>query len=587
MSASVAPAEDPLERWPYPDWLAEHADNPGFEWARKAWTRSAAYPDAWFDAAKADAVVAKWPTWFKLTEDRFAGKPFRLAAWQAVIVRLIFGWKVPVPVNDEDTDELRIQWVRLIRRLRLWIPRKNGKSEFLAALGLAVWAYDAIVRAPGFVFARKEKQAKVIFDKMKAMIGYSAELGEGVTPFTKSLFLKKFFSAFELLPGTADGAHGGSPYVVLGDEMHEWKPAQAELADTLRRGMGVRLQPLEAHASTAGIKSNFTGKSLFDEDQKRLDGRLDDPRTLVCIFTLDPEADPFDELNWFIANPSLGRSINIDFMRTEAAEAKGNPRAEANFRCYHLNQWVDGVSRWLPIKKWDACSATKDGWTKYPESLKGRLCYGAIDLANTRDITAFVLVFPPCDDDPKWRCIARFWVPELVADERVKIDGVPYDKWIGHNGGPALETTEGDSVDQDAVGAAIVEAKQLYDLQQVAYDPWSAHKLITDLQKDHGIDAEFFAEFRQGIRSYAEPSRFFERLVFTGAFDHGGHPVLRWMAQNVVVKFDDNLNFMPHKLKSGEKIDGIAAAVMATGLAMGEGEGDTPSYLEDEDVMMM
>lgn len=575
----MADGQGGLDLWPEPEWLKSVADQPVYEWARIQWVRAASQPGAWYDHDKAEAVVRKWPEWFRLTEDRFAGKPFRLADWQAIIVRMVVGWKVPVEILDELTGREKVIYVRLYRRLRLWIARKNGKSEFLAALGLLIWAFDAVVRGPGFVFARKEKQARIIFNKMKAMIGYSPELAEAVSVYSKSIFLKRSFSSFELLPGTDEGTHGESAYVILGDEMHEWR--STDLADNLRQSTGARLQPFEAHASTTGQRSNHVGKGLYDESVKILHGRIDDATTLVVIFALDEDDDPFDEANWPKANPTLGLSPTKQFLRLEAAQARGNPRAEARFRCYHCNQWVDGVVRWLPLPKWDACAATKDGWAQYPETLRGRLCFGAVDLSSTRDVTALVLVFPPTDDDPKWRVLCRFWVPEDTLDERVKSDGVPYDKFhgmLGHNGGPALETTEGDSVDQSVVLDAIVEARGLYDLQGLAYDPWCAQKLVTDLQNDHGVPAEFFAKFRQGIPSYAEPSRHFERLVFSGALDHGGHPVLRWMAQNTAIRFDDNMNFMPAKKRSAEKIDGIAAGVMAVGLALaGEQPDETPS----------
>lgn len=79
--------------WPEPVWLRHAADELGYAWARVAWRNASRQPGAWFDAAKAEKVVAAWPIWFKLTVDRFFGKPFRLTPWQAVIVRLLVGWK--------------------------------------------------------------------------------------------------------------------------------------------------------------------------------------------------------------------------------------------------------------------------------------------------------------------------------------------------------------------------------------------------------------------------------------------------------------------------------------------------------------
>lgn len=576
-SAKALAANDPAGLWPEPAWLTAVADDPAYDWARTAWDRARRQPGAWYDEAKAEAVVRRFPQWFKLTEDRFAGLPFKLNAWQAMIVRLVLGWKIPVEVLDPETGAEKTIHVRLFRRVMLWVPRKNGKSEFLAALALLFWAYDAVMRGQGFVFARKESQARIIFEKMKAMIGYNAELAAGVVQYKKSLSLTEKLSPFELLPGTEDGTHGKSPTVIVGDEMHEWRTTQ--IATNLRQGTGARLQPIELYASTAGVKTNFTGYGLWEESLAILEGGIDDPTTLVVMFAAGPEDDPFDETVWRKANPSLGASPTLHTLRLEAAKAKGNPRAESNFRRYHLNQWVDSHVRWLPVKKWDACAAVPDGWKHYPETLRGREAFAAFDLSSTRDITALVLVFPPTEEDPKWRVMPRFWVPELTLEERVREDRVPYDHWvkmIGHNGGPALETTPGDYVDQNYVLEAVLAAKRDYDVQLIGYDPWGATKLIGDLEA-LDMPPELFQVFRQGIPSYAEPSKHFERLVFAGLLDHGGHPVLRWMAQNAVVRTDANMNFMPAKNKSAEKIDGIVATVMAVGLAC-QGAPDEPEF---------
>lgn len=562
VSAIALQAAAPSALWPEPAWLTKVADEPEYDWARKAWAKASAHPGAWFDYAKAEKVVELWPTWFSLTEDRFAGVPFHLRLdWQAIIVRLLVGWKAPVEVLDPLTGEPKLEHVRLFKRLMLWIPRKNGKSEFLAALALLFFAIEGARQGQGFCFARDEKQAAVVLRKMKAMIAENSALKADSQTHTKTIYLKPTASLFELLSGAEEGKHGKSPTVIVGDEMHEWRSRTVE--ETLRQGTGARLQAIELYASTAGRKTNATGVALWDESLAILDGRIDDPTTLVVLFAADAEDDWRDEAAWRRANPSLGLSPTLDFLRREAAKAVDNPRAEATFRCYHLNQWVDGTARWLNLKKWDACAASKTAWAAYPETLRGRLCFGALDVSSTRDITARLLVFPPTIDDPKWRVVCKFWVPEDTLAERVKNDRLPYDRWKAAG---ALDTTPGDYVDQNFVKRQILEDFGNYDVQLFGYDPWSAQKLVTDLQLE-GVDQERLIEMRQGILTLGEPSKHFERLVYAGNLDHGGHPVLRWMAGNVVVRFDENLNYMPAKKRSGEKIDGIVAGVMAVGLA--------------------
>lgn len=562
--------------WPVPDWLKLVDDQEVYEWARRAWHRAAAMPGAWFDHIKAAKVVELWPSWFKLTEDRFHGAPFWLQTWQDIIVRLLVGWKVPTEVIDPWTAKAKTEHVRVFRRLLLWIPRKNGKSEFLAALALLFFAIEGVHGGQGFVFARDENQAKIVLRKMKAMIACNEELKADSQPQAKSIYLKPTASLFELLTGAEEGKHGKSPTVSVGDEMHEWRSREVE--NTLRQGMGTRLQPIELYASTAGRKTSLTGVELWDESLGIFDGRIDDPRTLVVLFAAAPEDDWQDEGVWRKANPNIGLSPTWDFLRSERSKAVDNPRAEAHFRCYHLNQWVDGAVRWLNIKKWDACASGRDAWRGFPALLKGRPCFGGFDVSSTQDVTALVWLFPPHGDDPKWRLLSRFWVPEMTLALRVKNDRVPYDKWLKAG---AIETTPGDYVDQNFVQKALLDGMAAFDVQRVGFDPWNAAKLAADLQTE-GVPPDVLVEVRQGIQSLGEPSKHFERLVYAGLLDHGGHPVMRWMASNAVVRFDENMNFAPAKKRSAEKIDGIAAAVNACSQAFaGEEVVDLDDFLKN------
>ncbi|NTI74250.1 terminase large subunit domain-containing protein [Rhizobium rhizogenes] len=249
VSTAAIQASAGAQLWPEPEWISEAADKRGWEWARIAWRRCRTVPDAWFDAAKADAAVKLFPAIFRLTEDRFAGKPFKLGLWQEIIVRLLVGWKAPNDIIDEQTGELTVVHVRIFRRLMLWVPRKNGKSEFLAALSLLFFAVDGVVGGQGYVFARDENQAKIIFNKMKAMIGMAPQFGDAQL-FKKSIYLPKIRALFELLSGKAEGKHGKSPTVITGDEMHEWETP--DLANFLRQGM--RLASSMASASSCCVK---------------------------------------------------------------------------------------------------------------------------------------------------------------------------------------------------------------------------------------------------------------------------------------------------------------------------------------------
>ena len=565
-----------------PPWLAGLAAAPDYAWAVSAWRRAEKVPGSWFDAVKAEKVVARWPKIFRLTDDRFKGVAFRLLPWQEITVRLLVGWKKPVEVIDPATHRPVTVHVRLHRRLDLWIPRKNGKSEFLAALAVLFFVLDRVPGGQGFVFGRNLDQGRVPFAKMKAIIAAADGIMEDrqgnqrVSTSAKGIFVRDTASLCELLTGAPDGKHGRSPTVIVGDEIHEW--TTRELADTLRQGTGARLEPIELYASTAGRKQSRVGYEWFEESMGILEGTVDDPSTLVVHFGIGDDDDWTDEAVWRKANPSLGLTPTIDYLRTEFRKAKGRPVQEALFQCYHLNRWVDQVGGWLPKSKWSACAPDPAGWTGVAKRMRGRTAFGACDVSATRDLTTVVWVFPPVSPDDHYTLAAQFWVPEATLDERAEQDRrVNWRRWVDTG---ALLTTPGDYVDQNFVMQAIKEGFGGFDVQLFGFDPWNAQKLMGDLQAD-GVPAELMREMRMGHRTLGEPTKEFERLVFAGKMDHGGHPVLSWMAGHCRVRFDANMNYVPDKAHSADKIDGIVAAVMGLGLAMSRDDASPASPWDD------
>jgi phage terminase large subunit-like protein len=564
-AAALTSAASPLA--PEPEWITRAVDEHGYGWARLAWQRAAAAPGAWFDEAKADAIIARWPTWFKLTVGRFAGIPFRLSFWQECIVRLLVGWKAPIDIIDPETGMPSQVHVRLFRELRLWVPRKNGKSEFLAALALLFWAIEGQRRGAGFCFAHDEAQAREVFDKMADMVGYAPSVfrslltGEPIKVFAKQLWNADLRSPFRLMPGKAKGKHGRAPFVTVGDEMHEW--ISLELANTLRQGEGASLQPIRLYASTAGLKSQQVGYGLWEESQKILDGRIDDATTLVVIFAADEAADWKDERAWRAANPSLGLSPTIAFLRGELAKA-ATPAGEAGFRRYHLNQWVEDFARWITLKKWDAASPDRQAWKRFPDELKGRECSITFDSTKSFDLAAMCLRFPPIEKGERTKFIWRFWLPSETIEQRTAAERTPFDQWAAEQ---ALTPIPGGVFELDYAIKAALEAIANYRVTKIGWDAWNALEFYNRMVAA-GQPENLFVEMRFGTRSLGQGTREFERKVFGGEMDHGGNPIARWMIGHCNVRFDENMNYVPAKKRSEDSIDGIVAAVMAEALAL-------------------
>lgn len=503
----------------------------------------------WFDEKAGSAAVAFFHDHLRFTEGEWAGKPFRLEGWQENdIIRPLFGWK-------------RADGTRQFRRCIVWIPRKNGKTELAAGVSLLALIGDGELGGQVYSIAKDKDQARLVFSKAGAMVNLSPTLSSLLETFKPSIYCAQLNAAFKPLSGNASGKHGLSMSGLIGDEIHEWP--NGDLYTFVHQSSVARRQPLEFLISTAGQRLGF-GWETFEYCLKMQQGLIDDEETLVIIYAADPEADWTNEETWRAANPNYGVSVKPDYLRAECKRAQESPRHENDFKRYHLNIWTEQAVRWLQMERWRQLAGPTP-WEEMAESLRGRRCFGGVDLSQTTDLTASLLVFPPENEGERWKFLPRFFVPADNIEGRVRRDRVPYDKWARSG---ALIPTEGNVVDYDFVKASILSDAEMFQIERFGFDPFNATQLMIQLQ-DEGLPVE---KVRQGFLTLSGPSKELERLLLAGAMEHGGHPILEWCASNVAVEMDAAGNIKPSKSKSTERIDGIAALVTALALAISHEE---------------
>jgi phage terminase large subunit-like protein len=546
-----------------PAWVEQLACDPVHSWIFGEWKRAAATPGAWYDDATAQKAVDFFPNYLRLTIGRWGGHPFVLPPWEAAIVRMLFGWK-------------RADNLRLFRRAMIWVARKNGKSEFAAGLLLLAWLFDAEWAGEAYIIAKDKNQAKIVFKRATSMVQRApAELAERIEPFKTSLYCSELDSSVMPLSGQAEGKHGLSCSVLVGDEMHEWP--NGDLYEFVNQSELSREQPLEILISTAGQAHRSYGWVLWEESLKIRDGVFDDPSTLVVIYAAAADDDWKSPKTWAKANPNLGISVQVGDLQSRFQRAMDSPRLETNFKRYYLNQWVGQDKRWLDIDKWREGSGKPTlldnaRWRQFAAEMKGRECFGGLDLSSVNDLTCLLWLFPPLAGEKKWILLPRFWVPADNIERRARRDRVPYDIWRTKG---AIEPTEGNVVDYDPVIAAIHEGIEAFGVKQVGYDPYNARATVNTLMKD-GVP---MIEMRQGVQTLGAASKQLERLTLSGVMDAGGHPVMDWMVSNVAKFEDSNGNIKPDKAKSSEKIDGIASLVMALALAGADDQSSLDEFL--------
>lgn len=335
------------------------------------------------------------------------------------------------------------------------------------------------------------------------------------------------------------------------------------------------MQPLYFLITTAG---NDTNSICYEIHQKAIDiaeGRKIDPTFYSVIYGASEDEDWTDPAVWKKANPSLGITVGIDKVKAACESAKQNPGEENSFRQLRLNQWVKQSVRWMPMDKWDACA-----FPVSEDDLKGRVCYGGLDLSSTTDITAFVLVFPPLDEEDKYYVLPYFWIPEETVDLRVKRDHVPYDLWERQG---ILMTTEGNVVHYGFIEKFIEQLGEQYNIREIAFDRWGAVQMVQNLE---GMGFTV-VPFGQGFKDMSPPTKELMKLTLEQRIAHGGHPVLRWMMDNIFIRTDPAGNIKADKEKSTEKIDGAIATIMALDRAIRCGNDTSASVYDSRGILFI
>ncbi len=280
-------------------------------------------------------------------------------------------------------------------------------------------------------------------------------------------------SFYQVLSAEAYSKHGFNIHGVVFDELHT--QPNRKLFDVMTKGSGdARMQPLYFLITTAGTDTHSICYETHQKAKDIIEGRKIDPTFYPVIYGADESDDWTDPKVWKKANPSLDITVGIDKVKAACESAKQNPGEENAFRQLRLNQWVKQAVRWMPMEKWDKCAFAVD-----EDELEGRVCYGGLDLSSTTDITAFVLVFPPLDEEDKYVILPYFWIPEDNLTLRVNRDHVPYDVWERQG---YLQTTEGNVVHYGFIEQFIERLGERFNIREIAFDRWGAVQMVQNLE---------------------------------------------------------------------------------------------------------
>lgn len=550
------------------------------------------------------------------------GKPFQLYKWQRNTLMEFY--------STMDRDEESGRLLRRYQYLYLEIPKKNGKSELAAALGLYHLFGDGELNAEVYLCAADKDNASIVFRAAVFMLEtapWTAKMvARGELKIVKSQKRIEYrqrvkaengalrwvnVGLMQVMSAEAFSKHGYKPSCVIFDELHA--QPNREMWDVMTGAAGsAHDQPVWIVLTTAGddpdrksIGWEIHEKAVAIRDARRLREILaqgDDPRQvlslrhvsleelpqaqeallareesnwlpvlygLTALYGDDPEAlaqvDIWDETLWQRCNPSLGEHLKLRALRLEAQAAKKSPAAEKLFRWLRLNQWISVKAvGWLPLTLYDKTQwgpSSKAERAQWVERLRGKRCYGGLDLSTTTDLTAFTLLFPPQPGLDTWVALFQAWRPMDGVEDAERRDHVPYRDWARAG---FLELCEGDMIDFIQVEEAVVQAAQQYRLEMLGVDPYLS-RTLTQRLTERGLNV---VEIPQTMPSLSPAMKELERLIRLHLMLHVHNTCARWCFGNVRCAVDGNENMKPMKNRSIGRIDITVSWIISMAVAL-------------------
>ena len=485
-----------------------------------------------FDAKKAEKacrfIEAQYHTKGKWAQKK---EHLLLEPWQIFFVCNVFGW-----VSKD-------KGLRRYREVLLLVPRKNGKSALAAAIGLYMLCADGEYGAEVYTGATSEKQAKEVFTPAQIMARMNPDMCDyfGVAVNASNIHILSNGSKMEPIIGNPPD--GSSPSCAIADEVHEHKDSR--LIDTMITGMGARDQPLMLYITTAG--DNIAGPcyQLQLEAQQCLDGTMENDKLFALIYGID-QGDDWTEVNTLKkANPNFGVSVSDDFLLSQLQNAKNSARKQSAFLTKHLNVWVGSRDAFFNVDKWNQCKGDV-----FLKDYYGRPIYIGLDLASRVDIAALEILIPDGDDYIRF---GKYYLPESALDGNDHYKAWSIEGW--------LTITEGEIIDFNEIKNDILELCSQFEVRELAYDPFQATMLITELMAE-GVPV---VEMRPTVLNFSEPMKALDGIIRANKIKHNGDPVQTWMIGNVTAKEDAKENVYPRKERPENKIDGVVALIMALG----------------------
>ncbi len=494
-----------------------------------------------FDIEKAQRPIQFLEKFCCHSKGKWAGKPVKLELWQKAMLEAAYGFV------DKETG------LRKYKKIVLLVAKKNGKSFISSGIGLYGLTSDGEGGAEIYSVATTRDQAKIVWQEAKSMVGKSPALNRRCRRTINAIFYDKENAWFSPLASKTDSLDGKNPYYILEDEIWAW--TDLEMVTIMEDGVSSREQPLILATSTMGTVREKVFDIEYKYDERIIKGYLGEPDGIVdetvlpIIYELDSKKEWQDEEAWYKANPNLGVSKKIEYLRNQVQKALNDPTKLTNLLCKDFNIRQTATSSWLTFEE------LNNELTYTEDEFKDCYCIGGCDLSSTTDLTCATLIG---FKNNEMKVKQMYWIPEAMLEQKVTEDQIPYDKWkeLGW-----LRTSEGSSVNYSDVTDWFVEQIHKYELRPlwVGYDSWNAQYWCEEM-KNNGFDME---AVRQGAKTMSTPMKQMKADLKDKKINYNNNPILKWCLSNMSIKYDENENIRPVKENPRARIDGAVSLIDA------------------------
>ena len=491
-----------------------------------------------YDEDRANRPIEFIERFTRHSKGEWAGRPVKLELFQKAYIAALFGFV------HKDTG------LRRFRETLFMVGRKNGKSTLLAGLALYMLMADNEPGSEVYSVATKKDQARLIFDEAHNMVLQSPDVGALVKKRKTDLYFPMAMAKFQPLGKNSDTLDGLNAHCVIIDELHAVR--DRNLYEVMKQSQNARRQPLLIMITTAGTVRECIFDDIYSYACSIVDGTFQDDAFLPVIYELDKRSEWLEPESWQKANPGLGSIKKVDGLMEKVERARNSPKDLSGVLVKDFNV-RDTLS--------SACLSFEDINNESLfdlERFRGCWAIGGADLSITTDLTcATLLMMDPATED---RFVTQmYWLPRDNFEQRVRIEKLPYDKWLDRG---LLRLCNGNSISYGDVTAWFLEMVNVYGITPawIYYDSYSARYWVEEME------AAGFRMVRciQGPKTLSLPMQQLGADLQAKRINYNNHPMLKWCLTNTGVQTDRNGNIVPIKAQGAkQRIDGAASLLDA------------------------